>query len=184
MLARSGEFEVLPDHRETDADVVVVVQSGSQIVDLLRTITQRIRPRFVAVSQDHRAIDLLAAAELGLRSVVPRHGINPAALRRAVLTACAGGVHLPADSQASLLAQMIRVKRDLLEPRGLSLYGLDAREADLLRLLAAGWDLKDIADKLSCTERTVKNILHSLTSRLGLRNRTQAVAYAIRMGAI
>ena len=33
-------------------------------------------------------------------------------------------------------------------------------------------------------ERTVKNIIHNVTSRLDLRNRTHAVAYAIRQGLI
>jgi DNA-binding NarL/FixJ family response regulator len=188
MLAGSAEFDVSPGHRDTDtdtdADVVVVVRPGAEIVDALRALTERTRPRFVAVSQDHRAIDLVTAGGLGLRAVVPVRDISPALLHRAVLTACTGGVQLPADSQASLLAQMIRIDRELLEPHGLSLHGLDSREVELVRLLAAGWDLKDIADKLSYSERTVKNVLHSLTGRLGMRNRTQVVAYAIRTGAI
>jgi DNA-binding NarL/FixJ family response regulator len=32
--------------------------------------------------------------------------------------------------------------------------------------------------------RTVKNVIHDVTSRLDLRNRTHAVAYAIRQGLI
>jgi DNA-binding NarL/FixJ family response regulator len=35
----------------------------------------------------------------------------------------------------------------------------------------------------SC-KRTVKNIIHDITSRLELRNRTHAVAYAIKAGVI
>jgi DNA-binding NarL/FixJ family response regulator len=184
ILAKSPEFEVLPRNRETDADVAVVVGRGGDVVDELREISQRVPTRFVAVSRDHRTIDLLPAIELGLRSVVPLRDVTAAALRGAVLAVCAGGAYLPVDIQGSLLTQVIRVKRELLEPRGLRLHRLESREVDLLRLLAAGWELPEIADKLSYSERTVKNVLHSLTKRLGLRNRTQAVAYAIRNGAI
>jgi DNA-binding CsgD family transcriptional regulator len=37
---------------------------------------------------------------------------------------------------------------------------------------------------LKYSERTVKNILYAVTNRLQLRNRPQAVAYAMRAGVI
>jgi len=53
-----------------------------------------------------------------------------------------------------------------------------------LRLLADGMDTGQIAQRLSYSERTVKNILQGMLTRLGLRNRTHAVAHAIRLGLI
>ena len=53
-----------------------------------------------------------------------------------------------------------------------------------MRLLADGFDTAEIAGRLFYSERTVKNIIHDITSRLELRNRTHAVAYAIREGLI
>jgi DNA-binding NarL/FixJ family response regulator len=61
---------------------------------------------------------------------------------------------------------------------------LQAREADVLRLLADGLETQEIASKLCYSERTVKNIISKLMHRLEFRGRTQAVAYAVRMGAI
>jgi DNA-binding NarL/FixJ family response regulator len=37
---------------------------------------------------------------------------------------------------------------------------------------------------MAYSERTVKNVLHEITQRLGLRNRTHAVAYAMRHGLL
>jgi len=54
----------------------------------------------------------------------------------------------------------------------------------VLRLVAEGWDTAQIATKLSYSERTVKNVLHDVTTRLQLRNRSHAVAYAMREGLI
>ena len=51
-------------------------------------------------------------------------------------------------------------------------------------LVADGLDTSEIALRMSYSERTVKNVLHDLTTRLQLRNRTHAVAYAVREGLI
>ncbi len=54
----------------------------------------------------------------------------------------------------------------------------------MVRLVADGLDTREIALRMSYSERTVKNVLHDLTTRLQLRNRTHAVAYAVREGLI
>lgn len=54
----------------------------------------------------------------------------------------------------------------------------------MLRLVAEGTELADIATKLSYSERTVKYILYGVMKRLHLKNRAHAVSYAIRAGII
>ena len=54
----------------------------------------------------------------------------------------------------------------------------------MLRPLAEGLDTAEVSGQLFYSERTVKNIIHDITSRLELRNRTHAVAYAIKAGLI
>jgi DNA-binding NarL/FixJ family response regulator len=61
---------------------------------------------------------------------------------------------------------------------------LCTRELMALRLLADGCDTREIARHLCYSERTVKSIIGTVTDRLGVRNRTQAVAHAIRHGLI
>lgn len=65
-----------------------------------------------------------------------------------------------------------------------TLAGLAPREIDVIRLIAEGLDTAEVAGKLSYSERTVKNVLHGMTTRLHLRNRAHAVAYALREGHI
>jgi DNA-binding CsgD family transcriptional regulator len=77
-----------------------------------------------------------------------------------------------------------RVQRQMLGPRGLTFSGLAEREIEVLKLVADGFDTAEIATKLSYSQRTVKNVLHDVTSRLHLRNRSHAVAYALRHGLI
>jgi DNA-binding NarL/FixJ family response regulator len=54
----------------------------------------------------------------------------------------------------------------------------------VLRLVAEGFDTADIARKLAFSERTIKTVIHDVTTRLCLRNRTHAVAWAMREGLI
>ena len=58
------------------------------------------------------------------------------------------------------------------------------REVAVLGLLADGHDTAEVGRQLFYSERTVKNIVHDVTSRYDLHNRTHAVAFAIREGFI
>lgn len=58
--------------------------------------------------------------------------------------------------------------------------GLTSRDVDVLRYLAQGWTTADIAHELAYAESTIKKEVHVIVHRLGARNRTHAVALAIR----
>jgi DNA-binding NarL/FixJ family response regulator len=62
--------------------------------------------------------------------------------------------------------------------------GVSSRERAGLALLADGCSTRETAQRLCYSERTIKNVVQEITSRLHLRNRTQAVAYAVRRGWI
>jgi DNA-binding NarL/FixJ family response regulator len=61
---------------------------------------------------------------------------------------------------------------------------LRPREREVLALIADGLSTREVARRLCWSERTIKNVLWDLTTRVGLRNRTQAVAWAVRNGWI
>jgi DNA-binding CsgD family transcriptional regulator/tetratricopeptide (TPR) repeat protein len=53
--------------------------------------------------------------------------------------------------------------------------GVTAREGEIIRLLLEGHDTKGISDKLFISEHTVKNHLHNIYKKLGIKNRIQLV---------
>jgi two-component system, NarL family, response regulator LiaR len=59
---------------------------------------------------------------------------------------------------------------------------LTERELDVLRLVAAGKENREIAGELSISEPTVKNHVSSILAKLELDNRIQAAVYAVRNG--
>ena len=93
-----------------------------------------------------------------------------------------GGVDLP----TAVLRQLIDTCRPAaaLSRVPLRFAGLTPRERDVLTLVADGLSTREVATRLAYSERTIKNVLQDLTTRLQLRNRTQAVAYALRNGWI
>jgi DNA-binding NarL/FixJ family response regulator len=58
--------------------------------------------------------------------------------------------------------------------------GLTPRDVEVLQLLAEGWTTAAIAHQLVYAESTIKKEVHLIVHRLGARNRTHAVALAIR----
>lgn len=61
---------------------------------------------------------------------------------------------------------------------------LSSREAEVLRLVADGYDTSDIAEHLAYSESTIKGVLAKLMARLEARNRCHAVAIVVREGLI
>jgi predicted ATPase/DNA-binding CsgD family transcriptional regulator len=60
--------------------------------------------------------------------------------------------------------------------------GLSEREAEVLRLVAAGRTNREIAESLFISEKTVANHLTSIFAKIGVENRVEATAFAIRHG--
>jgi DNA-binding NarL/FixJ family response regulator len=59
---------------------------------------------------------------------------------------------------------------------------LTERELEVLRLIGTGATNREIADRLVVSERTVKNHVSNILSRLGLQNRTHTALYAREHG--
>ena len=62
--------------------------------------------------------------------------------------------------------------------------GLTAREAEVLRLVAAGRSNREIAAALVLSEKTVENHLTSSYGKIGADNRAAATAFAVRHGLV
>jgi len=61
---------------------------------------------------------------------------------------------------------------------------LTVRETEILSLMAAGMNNREIADALAVSEGTIKNHVSSVLSKLGVRDRVRAVLRALELGYI
>ncbi|MGH3433597.1 MAG: LuxR C-terminal-related transcriptional regulator, partial [Thermocrispum sp.] len=137
----------------------------------------------VLVANDPDGLDVPSAVRYRVVAVLPAADLSADELLVAVRSAATGALP-PEDLTLRLVEQLDRISRGLLQPGGGDGPQLAPRERDLLRLLADGCDTAEIAARLCYSERTVKNIVHGLLDRLQLRNRTHAVAYALRAGVL
>lgn len=185
-LRRAQGFAVAGDGELPDDAVGLVVgdELDADLLAAVRALRGRGLRRVVLLVSRVDDRSLLAAAEAGVTGVLRRAEATAGNLAGALRSAAAGEGTLPPDLLGRLLRQVGQLQRQVLSPRGLTFSGLTEREAAVVRLLADGYDTSEIASRLFYSERTVKNIIHDITSRLELRNRTHAVAYAIREGLI
>lgn len=100
----------------------------------------------------------------------------------AIKRVAAGETLLNAEMASSILDEFKKVKEELPEHPDHKLSELTEREADILRLLAQGSSNQEIAEALEVSEKTVRNRLSEIFSKLRLNNRTQAALYALREG--
>jgi DNA-binding NarL/FixJ family response regulator len=128
--------------------------------------------------------DLVTVVEAGVVGVMRRSEASAEQLVAAIVAADRQEGTVPPDLLGRLLDQVGALQRGFLGPRGIAFNGLADREIEVLRLVADGCDTSEIASQLAYSERTVKNVLHDITTRLHLRNRSHAVAYAVRQGFI
>lgn len=194
-ISRAGVVSQLREHAVIDlvedntappgvVAVVVAETLDDATAAGLRKLVRGDGARPVLVVSLLRGNELLKAIECGVGAVVWRREATAHQLVHAVLDASRGDGNLPADLLGRLMNQVGTMHRGAASHPGLVPSGLGPREVDVLRLIAEGLDTVEIASKLSYSERTVKGILHNLTTRLHLRNRSHAVAYALREGYI
>jgi DNA-binding NarL/FixJ family response regulator len=185
-LRSRTEVQVVEDSEVDGALVAVLVVDDidEEAVRVVRAVQRNGCPRVILVVNHLDECGMLAAIEAGACGFLRRSETRPDTLVRSVCAAAAGDGTVPPDLLGRLLNQVSLIQQEVLAPRGLSFSRLSDREVDVLRLLAEGHDTAEVARQLCYSERTVKNVLQDVTRRHNLRNRTHAVAYALRQGLI
>lgn len=164
--------------------IVVTEEVDLDTVRLMKAVHRNGSSRVVLVLSAVDDAGLFAAVEGGASALLRRSEATTDALVMAVTSAAVGEGTVPPDLLGRLLAQVGRLHEQVLAPKGLTLTGLSEREIDVLKLVADGLSTGEIARRLSYSERTIKNVIHDVTVRFQLRNRSHAVAYAMREGLI
>jgi DNA-binding NarL/FixJ family response regulator len=123
---------------------------------------------------------IIAALRAGARGYLTKNA-DRLEISRALHSAAAGHTVLPADVTAMLLAgaDAAQHQADVPLPDELT-----PREAEVLKLLAAGLSNSEIAAQLFISEHTVKTHINHLFAKTSSRDRAQAIRYAYEHGLI
>jgi DNA-binding NarL/FixJ family response regulator len=183
-LRMQPEIKIVESAPQSAVAVMITDVVDESTTRELRSLRKDGHPRLMLVATTIDDAALVAAAEAGVAGLLRRGDASADTMVRTIVKVASGNGEVPADLLGRLLEQVGRLQRQVLAPRGLTFTGLTPRETDVLRLVADGLDTSEIASRMCYSERTVKNVLHDLTTRLQLKNRTHAVAYAVREGLI
>ena len=169
----------------TEADVTVVDPDElTGAVEFIRQVTETNGSQVLICSARCKEHDVLSCVQAGAVGYLAKDNLTPEALTSAALAAANGAGVMTPELLGTLLRGISRVSREVLEPRGVSLSPLSAREQEVLRLVADGHPIREVAQRMSYSERTIKNVLHDVVIKLNVRTRSQAVALAAREGLI
>jgi two-component system response regulator DesR len=176
---------------EHDMTVVADVERGDEVVGAAR----KTRPDVAVLDIDMPGIDGLSAAAI-LRDELPETRIliltglgQPGHLTRA-LEARVGGFmkkDAPSDELADAIRRVAKGQR-FLDPDlvatalEIGTSPLTAREAEVLRVAADGGSTEEIGQQVYLSPATVRNYLSSSISKLGARNRIDAIRIAREAG--
>jgi DNA-binding NarL/FixJ family response regulator len=171
-----------------DAVVAGSLAPATQIALALRSLDPAPQVRspgvlaLVSPEDETRPPQLLAAVRAGVRGLVGRND-SPAGLCRAVAAVCDGhGSLTPRVSRWLLDWAAASVPDPRQRPAGAR--ALSDAELKVLLFLAEGMLSTEIAGTLGISDATVRSHVHHLLTKLGLRNRAQAVAFAYRAGLV
>jgi len=157
-----------------DLDLLVADLHAARTVDLPSNTGHVAGPstRLVVWSSSPCRGELMSAAVLGAMAYVPTtapRSVTLAALRIVM----AGGRYFPPDL-------LVGPQPNDWETHPSVRPALTPRQAEVLRLMAAGRSNKAIAQELGTTDGTIKVHVAAILKALGVRNRTEAVMTAQR----
>jgi len=171
----SNGAEAVQQAHELHPDVV--------LMDLLMPVMDGIAATGTIRRQlpDTQVVALTSVLEDGSVSDAVRAGAIGYLLKDVACDELCRAIKAAAEGQVQLSPKaMARLVREVNVPGSPEV--LTERETDVLRLIARGYSNKEIGRTLDITEKTVKNHVASILSKLNLTSRTQAALFAVRAG--
>jgi two-component system, NarL family, response regulator LiaR len=153
-------------------DLVMPIMDGITAIGHIKT--QYPETEIIAVTSVLEDAKVIAAMQNGAMGYLLKD-TQAEELVEAIHAAGRGEVRLSPEAAKRLM-------REVQTPDGFE--SLTPRETETLRLVAKGYANKLIARDFAIEERTVKTHVSNLLSKLGLRSRTQAALYALKIGLV
>jgi DNA-binding NarL/FixJ family response regulator len=149
-------------------DIQMPNMNGTEAISRIRS--EFPNAKIIVLSTYSGDVQVLRAIKAGARGYIVKGHVHRELLE-AIRSVHAGHKRIPPEIAAELAEHAAD-------------DALTAREIDVLRLIAAGNANKQIADKLSIEETTVKSHIASIFSKLGANDRTHAVTIGLQRGII
>jgi DNA-binding NarL/FixJ family response regulator len=174
--ASNGEEAVLLAHKlQPDVAIVDLQMPGMGGIEAIQRITQQTpKVKVIVLSTFDQDEYIYQSVQAGAKGYVLK-GTGLDELLDVVRSAAMGKLLLSSDIATKLIGHISTPDLGL---------ALTDREREVLKFLARGWRNREIAEHLCISERTVKNHVTNIITKLGVKSRTEAVSQAFKEGLI
>jgi two-component system response regulator DevR len=160
-------------------DLIVIDVDGQpqELGRTLQTCTEVAGQPYLCVLSIRMTPELMQRCLAAGASAFIIKDVSPAEVISALKVVAAGESYV----DPRLAGGLLRKRRNGGKP---DIMGLSARETEVLQLIAEGLANKQIGVRLGLSEKTVKNHISRIFSKLDISARTQAAVHAIRVGIV
>lgn len=153
-------------------DIDMPKMNGLEVLEKIRE--NKIEVKVIILTVHNEIEYLLKAVNIGIDGYMLKDS-ESAELKKAIFSVILGKTYI----QPSLIPLMNSkiVERDKDKEK---IEKLTRRELEILKLLSIGLYNKEIGQKLSISERTVKNHVSNIFRKIDVTDRTQAAVFAIK----
>ena len=153
-------------------DINMPVMNGLKMLEILRN-SQNKNQKVLILTIHNEVEYLMKAMNIGVEGYVLKDA-DSSVLKKAIYKVNSGENYID-FTMVPILNETIAREKEVQEDEKLT-----RREIEVLKLLAEGLFNKEIAYKLSISEKTVKNHVSNIFKKIGVFDRTQAAVYAIK----
>jgi len=196
IIGRSSKFEVVGEAGEAregfrmveklkpDLVLLDISLPGESGIELTRRIKSAFPEAHILIVSMHSKIDYIAEAfKAGATGYMVKESAAETLLT-AIESVASGEHYLDSPVSHSMIENLVKSpEKDIKITDGA--YGsLTPREQEIMRMLAKDHSVKEIADQLFISPKTVENHRTNIMNKLGLRSPLELVRYAVKVGLI
>ena len=190
LLAMEPDFHVEGETGDGDRSIQLVQELHPDIIlldlamrpdglEVLRSLSHQpaVGTRAILLTAAIENPQIVEALRLGVRGVVLKEAAT-AVLFKCIRSVVAGEFWIGNEA----VADLVKLVREITAPapkRNCPKNGLTPRELQVISTIVAGYSNKEIAQKFSISEDTVKHHLTNIFDKLGVSSRLELATYAI-----
>ncbi len=167
-----------------DLIVMDISLYGASGIELTKKILQK-NPgiKIVMLSMYSKVIYITESLKAGAKGYILKEA-DMESIMEGIKKVISGETYVDSRISSKVIASLISPEEDLEQPEDSTYDTLSSREQEILRLLAEGREIRDIAKELCISSKTVINHRTNIMQKLNCSNMVELIKYAIHIGLV
>ena len=167
-----------------DLIVMDISLYGASGIELTKKIIQKIPgTKIVMLSMYSKVIYITESLKAGAKGFILKEA-DMDSIMDGIKKVLSGETYVDSRISSKVIASLISPDEELEQPENSTYDTLSSREQEILRLLAEGREIRDIAKELCISSKTVINHRTNIMQKLNCSNMVELIKYAIHIGLV